>query len=181
MAQQWPTFLVFGLLFVALISFLVFTFWKDKKKNNKIIEKKIELKRATIKTSKELAIRIYTLIEMNDDFLKEIKPGVSKIKMKHINNLCRNFLKQIYDSKSFKILYIESGDADPLYSKSLKNLIDHKSNLWNKYCSNEILYFKNFHDELKNDDNFETIKNDSKNEINKFLNYELKENHESTK
>lgn len=179
---QWPTFLVFGLLFAALISFLLFTFFKDKKKNKKILEKKLELRRATARTSKELAIRIYTLIEMNDEYIKQIQPGISKMKMKHINNLCRNFLKEIYDSKAFKVLYIESNEADPQYSKSLKELIDQKSNLWNKYCQKDILYFKKFHDELKNDDNFETIKNDSKIEIQKFLEQEvLKDSNESTK
>ncbi|MBD5423033.1 MAG: hypothetical protein HDR43_00880 [Mycoplasma sp.] len=179
--NNWATWLIFGLLLVALIGFLLFTFFNDRRKNNKLIQKRIELKRATVKTSKELAIRIYTLIEMNDEYLKEVQPGLSKIKMKNVNSVCRSFLKEIYDSKSFKVLYIDSDDADPKYSQSLKKLIDTKSNLWNKYCEDEIIYFKKFHDELKSDPNFETIKDDSKNEIDKFLKDELRISDESTK
>ena len=174
--SNWVVWLIFGLLIVALVRFLVFSFVKDKRKNKKIIQKRIELRRATAKTSKELAIRIYTLIEMNDEFLKEVKPGFSKVKMKNVNATSRNFLKEIYDSKAFKTLYIESDEADPMYAKNIKNLIDTSSNLWAKYCQEEILYFKEFHDELKDDEIFETIKNETKNTIKINFDREVKNN-----
>lgn len=174
--NNWVVWLIFGLLIVGLVGFLVFSFIKDKRKNKKIIQKRIELRRATAKTSKELAIRIYTLIEMNDEFLKEVQPGFSKVKMKNVNATSRNFLKEIYDSKAFKTLYIESDEADPMYSKNIKNLIDTSSNLWTKYCQEEILYFKKFHDELKGDAIFEIIKNEAKNTIRANFDREVKNN-----
>lgn len=175
------TWIIFGILFAAVIGFLVFTFLNDKRKKNKIIKKRIELRRATSKTSKELAIRIYTLIEINNEYVNKVVPGISKIKMKNVNLASRNFLKDIYDSKSFKVLYIDSNEADPMYGQSMKNLIDTKSNLWNKYCLDEINYFKKFHDELRNDENFEKIKNDSQKIINDYFQNYLEEKNESTK
>lgn len=169
MSNNWTIWLIFGLLLAALIGFLVFSFFKDKIKNRKIAQKRYELRRATIKTSKELAIRIYTLIEINNKYVKEIVPGRSKIKMKEINFKARNFLKQIYDSKAFKTIYIDSDDTDPKYAKNLKNLIDQKSNLWNKYCNEEIEYFKKLHNELNDDERFELIKNEALNDIEIFF------------
>ena len=68
-----------------------------------------------------------------------------------------------------------------MYGQSMKNLIDTKSNLWNKYCLDEINYFKKFHDELRNDENFEKIKNDSQKIINDYFQNYLEEKNESTK
>ena len=175
------TWIIFGLLFAAIVGFLLFTFLNDKWKKNKIMKKRIELRRATSKTSKELAIRIYTLIEINNEYVNKVIPGISKIKMRNVNLASRSFLKDIYDSKSFKVLYIDSDDADPLYSQNMKNLIDTKSNLWNKYCSNAIHYFKKFHDELRNDENFEIIKADSQKIINDYFQHYLEEKNESAK
>lgn len=175
------TWIIFGLLFAAVVGFLVFTFFNDKRKKTKLMKKRIELRRATSKTSKELAIRIYTLIEINNEYVDKVIPGISKIKMKNVNLASRNFLKDIYDSKSFKVLYVESEDADPAYSENMKNLIDTKSNLWSKYCLDEIGYFKKFHDELRNDVNFETIKKDSQETINNYFQHYLEEKNESTK
>lgn len=175
------TWIIFGLLFAAIVGFLLFTFLNDKWKKNKIMKKRIELRRATSKTSKELAIRIYTLIEINNEYVNKVIPGISKIKMRNVNLASRSFLKDIYDSKSFKVLYIDSDDADPMYSQNMKNLIDTKSNLWNKYCSNAINYFKKFHDELRNDENFEIIKDDSQKIINDYFQHYLEEKNESAK
>ena len=91
------SYVIIGVLIFFLVAFLVFTYIKDKNKNKKIIEKKAELRRATSKTTKELSIRIYSLIEMNEQMLKEVVPGVSEIKMKNVNNTCKKFLKDIYD------------------------------------------------------------------------------------
>ena len=92
----------------------------------KLISKNVKL---TPKTTKELSIRIYSLIEMNEEMLKEVVPGVSKIKMKNVNNTCKKFLKDIYDSKAFKVLYIDSNETNPLYAANIKKLIDTSSNL----------------------------------------------------
>ena len=172
--DSWVTWLIFGLLIAALVGFLLFTFIKDKRKNRKITEKRIELRRATVKTSKELAIRIYTLIRLNEDFIKEVKPGSSKIKMKNVTTTCRNFLKDIYDSKAFKVIYIESDEADPDYALNLKKLIDTNSNLWSKYCLNEIKYFENFHNELKNDEKFDELVKESEKLIKEAFDEEVK-------
>ena len=101
------TWIIFGLLFAAIVGFLLFTFLNDKWKKNKMMKKRIELRRATSKTSKELAIRIYTLIEINNEYVNKVIPGTSKIKMRNVNLASRSFLKDIYDSKSFKVLYID--------------------------------------------------------------------------
>lgn len=163
--QNWVIWIIFGLLLALLIGFLVFSFVKDKMKNKRLVQKRLELKRATIRTSKELAIKIYTLIELNDKWVNEVDPGKSALKMKDVNFVSRSILKDIYDSKAFKTIYIDSEDTDPKYAKNIKNLIERKSNLWNKYCQGEIEYFKKFHDELINDEKFETIKNESTKDI----------------
>ncbi len=174
--NSWVIWLIFGLLIAALIGFLVFSFLKDKRKNKKIVQKRIELRRATVKTAKELAIKIYTLIEINEENLKKVIPGKSDIKMKNVNSTARYFLKDVYDSKAFRVLYIESEDADPKYAKNIKKLIDTNSNLWDKYCKDEILYFKKFHDELKDSDNFKEIKNETADIINEYFVNEVKSN-----
>lgn len=170
MTDNWVIWLIFGLLLAALIGFLVFSFFKDKRKNRKIAQKRLELKRAAIKTSKELAIRIYTLIEINNELVEKVNPGNSSLKMKDINFNSRQFLKRIYDSKAFKTIYIESQETDPNYAQYLKNLIDKKSNLWLKYCETEINYFKELHDELENDEKFDLLKNDAKKDILNLFN-----------
>ena len=174
--SSWATWLIFGLLIAALVGFLLFTFFKDKRKNRKITEKRIELRRATARSSKELAIKIYTLIELNEEFIKEVKPGSSRIKMKNVTITCRRFLKDIYDSKAFKVLYIESDEADPEYSKNIKKLIDVNSNLWSKHCVEEISYFKKFYDELRDDEKFEEIKNDAQKNIMELFDIEVEGN-----
>lgn len=172
--QNWVIWIIFGLLLALLIGFLVFSFVKDKMKNKRLIQKRLELKRATIRTSKELAIKIYSLIQLNEEWVKEINPGQSIIKMKDVNFVSRSILKDIYESKAFKTIYIDSEDTDPNYAKNIKSLIDRKSNLWTKYCQNEIEYFKKFHDELINDEKFETIKNESIKDINETFNGAIK-------
>lgn len=166
MDQNWVVWVVFGLLLCLLVGFLVFSFIKDKRKNRRLAQKRAELRRATIRSSKELAIRIYTLIQFNQEKIKEIVPGESKIKMKHVNFTAKKFLKDIYESKVFKTIYIESTESDPNYSRNIKTLIDTKSNLWNKYCQNEIKYFESFHNELLEDEKFQTIKENANKDIN---------------
>lgn len=174
--MDWIIWLVFGLLLAALVGFLVFTFFRDKRKNKKIIAKRIELKRATVKTSKQLAIRIYTLILLKDEFLQEVVPGRSKVKMKNVNYTCRKFLKEIYDSKAFRTIYIESKDSDPNFAKNMNNLINENSNLWDKKCKNEIAYFENFFNQLKSEENFDTIKSEAEAEIRELFNQEVEKN-----
>lgn len=171
--ENWATWLIFGLLILALVGFLLFTFLKDKRKNRKIAEKRIELRRATVKASKELAIKIYTLIEINKELIDQVKPGTSKIKMKDVTNSSRIFLKEIYDSKTFKVIYIESDEADPQYAINLKKLIDTNSNLWYKYCNDEIKYFKNLNDQLINDSKYEELLKESKEMIMDNFNSEV--------
>lgn len=163
--DNWLIWLIFGLLLAALVGFLVFTFIRDKLKNKKLAQKRAELKRATIKSSKQLAIRIYTMIEESEKLVQSVRPGESKLKMKHVNKTSRDFLKNIYDSKAFKTIYIDSSESDPKFSLNLKTLIDRNSNLWFKYNQEEIKYFKNFHDELKEDEKFLEIKQDALNII----------------
>ncbi|MBR2055680.1 MAG: hypothetical protein IJ970_01340 [Mycoplasmataceae bacterium] len=175
------SYVIIGVLIFFLVAFLVFTYIKDKNKNKKIIEKKAELRRATSKTTKELSIRIYSLIEMNEQMLKEVVPGVSEIKMKNVNNTCKKFLKDIYDSKAFKVLYIDSNETNPLYAANIKKLIDTSSNLWSKYCQEQIEFFKKINDELIEDQNFEKTQNESKELIKSILDNEVKKNNESAK
>ena len=172
--QNWAIWIVFGVILAALIGFLVFSFVRDKRKNMKITQKRMELKRETIKASKKLAIRIYTLVELIQQWLTEVKPGSSKLKMRHVNAIARIFLKNIYDSKEFKIIYIDSEEADPDYARNLKMLIDHNSNMWSKYCAKEIEYFKKFYDELKDDKDFNEIKEDATKIITEIYNEEIK-------
>lgn len=174
MDQNWVVWLIFGLLLALLVGFLVFSYVKDKRKNRRLAQKRAELKRATMKSSKELAIKIYTLIQFNNQKIIEIRPGQSDMKMKHINFTAKKFLKDIYESKVFKTIYLDSSDADPDYAKNLKNLIDRKSNLWNKYCQNEMNYFKRFHDELISDDKFKAIEDEANKEINNYFKEVLK-------
>ena len=113
--------------------------------------------------------------------LKKVVPGVSKIKMKNVNNTCKKFLKDIYDSKAFKVLYIDSNEINPLYAVNIKKLIDTSSNLWNKHCKEQLEFFKKINDELIEDPNFEKIKNESKDLIKNILDNEVKKNNEFTK
>ena len=118
---------------------------------------------------------------MNEQMLKEVVPGVSEIKMKNVNNTCKKFLKDIYDSKAFKVLYIDSNETNPLYAANIKKLIDTSSNLWSKYCQEQIEFFKKINDELIEDQNFEKTQNESKELIKSILDNEVKKNNESTK
>lgn len=178
--NNWVIWVIFGLLILLLIGFLLYSYLNERKKNRRLAQKRLELKRATIKTSKELAIRIYHLIQFNEEQVNLIIAGQSTVKMKEINFFSRQFLKKIYDSKAFKTIYIDPEDADPVYATNIKFLIDKKSNLWNKYCSNQIDYFKKLHDELFNDDNFDLLKNEAINDIQNFFN-EVVKNYEPTK
>lgn len=108
---------------------MLFSYINDRRKNLKLAQKRLELKRATAKTSKELAIRIHLLIEFNQQQVDQVRPGQSKIKMRDVNFFARQFLKRIYDSKAFKTIYIDAADADPDYARHIKTLIDKKSNL----------------------------------------------------
>ena len=168
--NNWVIWVIFGLLIVLLIGFLLYSYLNERRKNRRLAQKRLELKRATIKTSKELAIRIYYLIEFNQNQVDAIIPGQSNIKMKEINFFARQFLKKIYDSKAFKTLYIEPEDADSIYANNIKILIEKKSNLWAKYCPEQIAYFKKLHDELLDDEKFDLLKNEAIQDINNFFN-----------
>lgn len=169
MEQNWVIWIVFGLLIALLVGFLLFSYLNDKRKNRRLAQKRIELKRATVKTSKELAIRIYTLIQFNQKLVDEVKPGHSNLKMKDVNFFARQFLKKIYDSKAFKTIYVEPEDADQTYGQNMKTLIDRKSNLWQKYCPAEISYFEKLHNELLEDEKFSLIQMEAQQDIEKFF------------
>lgn len=178
MEQNWVIWIVFGLLIALLIGFLLFSYINDRRKNLKLAQKRLELKRATAKTSKELAIRIHLLIEFNQQQVDQVRPGQSKIKMRDVNFFARQFLKRIYDSKAFKTIYIDAADADSDYARHIKTLIDKKSNLWKKYCTEELQYFAKLHDELVTDEKFATLVAAAQSDIETFFNEVLRQ-HES--
>lgn len=161
----WVMWLVMGLLVGVMIIFLGFSFFRDKKKNKVIIYKKIELKNITDKTSKDISLRINTIVEVNNMKILNFVPSIGVLTMKEINSISKNMLKEIYKSNLFKKIYL-ADDYDPEFADSLKILIDTKSNHWNKRCEKEIKYFLELEESLKSDEKYSEIKNDILNKVN---------------
>lgn len=155
----WVMWLVMGLLVSVMIFFLAISYFRDKKKNKVVIYKKIELKNITEKTSKEISLRINTIVEINNKHLIEFVPSIGKLKMMEINTISRDLLKEIYNSNIFKKIFLDP-TYDQEFSINLKKLIDIKSNHWNKKCESELKYFLNLENDLKTDDKYEQLKND---------------------
>lgn len=164
----WVMWLVMGLLVGVMIMFLAFSFFRDKKKNKVVIYKKIELKNITEKTSKDISLRINTIVEINNEKVLNFIPSIGILTMMEINTISKNMLKEIYKSNLFKKIYL-ADDCDPEFADSLKKLIDTKSNHWNKKCDKEIKYFLELEAQLKSDKTYEQIKSDISNiVIDKF-------------
>jgi hypothetical protein len=116
-----------GLLVGVMIFFLGFSYFRDKKKNKIVIYKKIELKNITAKTSKEISLRINTIVEVNQEKIDQFVPSIGILTMKEINTIAKEMLKDIYKSNLFKKIYL-ADDYDPEFADNLKILIDIKSN-----------------------------------------------------
>ncbi|MGL5732824.1 MAG: MHJ_0274 family protein, partial [Metamycoplasmataceae bacterium] len=153
MNTSWVMWLIMGLLVGVMIFFLGFSYYRDKKKNKIIIYKKIELKNITEKTSKEISLRINTIVEVNNEKVENFVPSIGELTMKEINTISKDMLKDIYKSNLFKKIYLAE-DYDPEFADNLKSLIDQKSNHWNKKCTKELEYFLNLENELKNTDQY---------------------------
>ncbi|MDK2819740.1 MAG: hypothetical protein KFW07_02790 [Mycoplasmataceae bacterium] len=161
----WVMWLVMGLLVGVMILFLAISYFRDKKKNKVVIYKKIELKNITEKTSKEISLRINTIVEINNQHIDEFVPSIGKLKMIEINTISRSLLKEIYNSNIFKKIFLDP-TYDQEFSINLKKLIDIKSNHWNKKCEQELKYFLNLENDLKTDANYVQQKSDISEKVN---------------
>ncbi len=162
--QGWLMWLVMGLLLGAMIAFLVFSFFRDKKKNKVVIYKRIQLKNITEKTSKDISLRINSIVQVNNYNVENFVPSIGVLTMKEINTVSKNLLKEIYKSNLFKKIYL-ADDYDPKFAASLKKLIDVKSNHWTKKCQTEIQYFLMLEEDLKTDENYNEIKSNILNKV----------------
>ncbi|MGL5520341.1 MAG: MHJ_0274 family protein [Metamycoplasmataceae bacterium] len=167
--DNWIVWLIMGLLIALLVGFMVFSFLKDKKRNKEIFKKKLELKRVTEKNTKVISVKVTMIIEKNQQELDNFVSSIGNKKMKDINNASRDLLKNIRNSKEFKLIYIK-GEANPLMVSNLDALIDVKSNLWEKKCKENIVFFSLLNEELKNDPLYETIVQEEKEKINNRFN-----------
>ncbi len=167
----WVMWLVMGLLVGVMIFFLGFSYFRDKKKNKIVIYKKIELKNITAKTSKEISLRINTIVEVNQEKIDQFVPSIGILTMKEINTIAKEMLKDIYKSNLFKKIYL-ADDYDPEFADNLKILIDIKSNHWKKKCVEELKYFLSLEDDLKKDDNYVQIKEEIIEKVNAKFNKE---------
>lgn len=155
---DWWIWVLFAAIIAALVGFLIYSFVRDKKKNRNTTKQILELKIKTSQSSKELSLKISMTIDENEKMIKKVIPGKSKINMQSVNRASKDLLQQIYESKVFKTIYINSSDVDENFAINLKKIIDTKSNLWSKYCAKEIEYFKNFDSELSQEENFDDLK-----------------------
>ncbi|MGL4252317.1 MAG: MHJ_0274 family protein [Metamycoplasmataceae bacterium] len=169
MNTGWVMWLVMGLLVGVMIFFLGFSYYRDKKKNKIIIYKKIELKNITEKTSKEISLRINTIVEVNHEKVEKFVPSIGELTMKEINTISKDLLKDIYKSNLFKKIYLAE-DYDPQFADNLKSLIDQKSNHWNKKCAKELEYFKNLENELKETEQYSQMKTEILEKVNEKFN-----------
>lgn len=165
----WVMWLVLGLLVGVMIFFLGFSYYRDKKKNKIVIYKKIELKNITEKTSKEISLRINTIVEVNQEKIDNFVPSIGVLTMKEINTISKDMLKDIYKSNLFKKIYLAE-DYDPEFADNLKKLIDQKSNHWSKKCADELKYFLNLEEQLKNDEKYFEIKAEILEKVNAKFN-----------
>ncbi|MGL5205685.1 MAG: MHJ_0274 family protein [Metamycoplasmataceae bacterium] len=169
MNTGWVMWLVMGLLVGVMIFFLGFSYYRDKKKNKIIIYKKIELKNITEKTSKEISLRINTIVEVNQEKIENFVPSIGELTMKEINTISKDLLKDIYKSNLFKKIYLAE-DYDPEFADNLKSLIDQKSNHWNKKCVKELEYFMNLENELKDIEQYSQMKAEILEKVNEKFN-----------
>ncbi|MGL5522259.1 MAG: MHJ_0274 family protein [Metamycoplasmataceae bacterium] len=167
--DNWIVWLIMGLLIALLVGFMVFSFLKDKKRNKEIFKKKLELKRVTEKNTKVISVKVTMIIEKNQQELENFISSIGNKKMKDINNASRDLLKNIRNSKEFKLIYVK-GEANPLMVSNIDALIDVKSNLWEKKCKENIEFFAQLNEELKNDPFYETIVEEEKEKINNRFN-----------
>lgn len=165
----WVMWLVMGLLVGVMIFFLGFSYFRDKKKNKIVIYKKIELKNITEKTSKEISLRINTIVEVNQEKINNFVPSIGILTMKEINTIAKDMLKDIYKSNLFKKIYL-APDYDPEFADNLKKLIDQKSNHWSKKCASELNYFLLLEEDLKKDEKYLEIKSDILEKVNAKFN-----------
>ncbi|MGL5357885.1 MAG: MHJ_0274 family protein [Metamycoplasmataceae bacterium] len=167
--DNWIVWLIMGLLIALLVGFMVFSFLKDKKRNKEIFKKKLELKRVTEKNTKVISVKVTMIIEKNKQELESFISSIGNKKMKDINNASRDLLKNIRNSKEFKLIYIK-GESNPLMVSNLDALINVKSNLWEKKCKENIVFFSLLNEELKNDPFYETIVQEEKEKIDNRFN-----------
>ncbi|MGL4183579.1 MAG: MHJ_0274 family protein [Metamycoplasmataceae bacterium] len=166
--DNWIVWLIMGLLIALLVGFMVFSFLKDKKRNKEIFKKKLELKRVTEKNTKVISVKVTMIIEKNKQELENFISSIGNKKMKDINNASRDLLKNIRNSKEFKLIYIK-GESNPLMVSNIDALINVKSNLWEKKCKENIEFFSLLNEELKNDPSYQTIVQEEKEKIdNRF-------------
>ncbi|MGL5205196.1 MAG: MHJ_0274 family protein [Metamycoplasmataceae bacterium] len=175
MNTGWVMWTVMGVIVAVMIFFLGFSYFRDKKKNKVIIYKKIELKNITDKTSKEISLRINTIVEVNQEKIDNFVPSIGDLTMKDINTISKDLLKNIYKSNLFKKIYLAE-DYDPEFADNLKSLIDQKSNHWNKRCTKELKYFLNLETELMNTEQYSQMKT----EILQKVNEKFDENRKNT-
>ncbi|MGL5617643.1 MAG: MHJ_0274 family protein [Metamycoplasmataceae bacterium] len=176
MNTGWVMWLVMGLLVGVMIFFLGFSYYRDKKKNKIMIYKKIELKNITEKTSKEISLRINTIVEVNHEKIENFVPSIGELTMKEINTISKDMLKDIYKSNLFKKIYLAE-DYDPEFADNLKNLINQKSNHWSKKCVRELEYFLNLEKELENTDQYAQMKAEILEKVNEKFNKNKKQHH----
>ncbi len=149
------TWIIMGILLVAVFGFLGFTSLRDRRKSKQSrLEHNTETTDANIKKD-ELMMELSAIVKLNAKDLADFKPAGGK-PMRQIVDKSKILVKNLKTTKSFAAaITLEVNELE--LSEIFKELLGCRSNHWDKKCS-DIIKIVNSHVETfieENNDNKE--------------------------
>lgn len=132
---------IFGVIVALAAGFFLFTFIRDRKKKKQIREEKIRMKILSENAQLEIVLEINNLIEYSNKMLEEFVPSIGKLKMSMINEIPKDFLKKLIESKKY-IKYVKTQEDFIEFKNNTESLFKNKANTWAKVCEKELEFFK---------------------------------------
>ncbi|UUD36401.1 FeoB-associated Cys-rich membrane protein [Mycoplasmopsis citelli] len=142
--------IIFGALIILIVGFIFYKIISEKitarKEKKLLIEFKAEAKAYT----QSLTISVNRLIELNEEELNNFEVSVGKMKMKDINFIPAEYLKDLMNLDKFKRFVLPNPEF-ATFVKNLNNLKEIKANSWVSKCSKELSFFKEQANKVKQD------------------------------
>ena len=135
--------IILGGLIGVVVIFLLVTTTLDRKKKKRVKIEKAELAKGVESSGTNISKKVTRLVAKNKKLLDNFVPSIGKFKMSDINKKAKDELKVIKESEDFKLIkHMEKEYVK--FEKHTNNLIENKSNNWDKNNKDDISFFKEY-------------------------------------
>lgn len=140
-----------SILAIAIVGFLLYSFVSNKIKRDRIMKHKKAMKELEERSLAEFCARVNIVIENNKEMLNKFVVSIGFIKMSDINLIAKYSLEHFMKHEKVVESFINNPyKTTDIFIDNLSELVQSKSNLWDKKNSKNLEYFRDLQSFLQN-------------------------------